>query len=44
MKNVKARLGKEDPMMKYCNSCKQQIAVEKMFGKQSEDRRSSEKI
>lgn len=33
LKNVQARLGKEDPMMKYCNSCKQQIAVEKLFRK-----------
>ncbi|MDG6906554.1 MAG: 4Fe-4S binding protein [Nitrososphaerota archaeon] len=33
LKNVRSRLGKEDPMMKYCNSCKQQIAVERMLGK-----------
>lgn len=33
MKNVQSRLGKVDPMMKYCNSCKQQIAVERMLGK-----------
>ena len=32
LKTVKRMLGKEDPMMKYCNACKQQIAVEKLFG------------
>jgi Fe-S-cluster-containing hydrogenase component 2 len=32
LKTVKRLLGKEDPMMNYCNACKQQIAVEKMFG------------
>ncbi len=37
LKTVKRLLGKEDPMMNYCNSCKQQIAVERMFGNKRQE-------
>ncbi|MGC8558006.1 MAG: 4Fe-4S binding protein [Nitrososphaeria archaeon] len=28
-----AQLGKEDPMLKYCNECKQRIIYERLFGR-----------
>ena len=28
-----AKLGREDPMLRYCNQCKQRIIYERMFGK-----------